>query len=828
MLSDRRGREYVRSLWVTLVAAVGLVLGLVVAPAATASSTADAAGDGVSAAAAAGVNDAATGGAAAADPVAYINAQNTGDVIDVSAGDKYTCAVTRAGAAYCWGKNDKGQLGNDSTETSSEPVQVLGVGGVGNLANVKQISAGKDNTCAVTTAASGGNAYCWGKNGQGQLGNDSAGTNSSVPVQVLGVGGVGNLANVKQISVGGSNDNVCAVTTDGAAYCWGGKNLYGEHGNGPSGRSDVPTRVKGGEQGEFLVGVTQIAVGKGYSCVTTTTTTNEGAAYCWGNNKYGQLGNGESGDGVYSDVPVAVTGLSGNANAFQQAKQLTASPVSDFQTSCAVTNDGTTYCWGDNNRGQLGNGIEGGFVSEPVPPGVLLDPSTPLLTEQISYGHLYTCAVSGGGVYCWGLNGSYVLGSDDCAINIACITPLRAHEKVLTQATQVAPGRDHVCAINDGTVYCWGNNDQGQVGKPISPDPVEEPNAVVGAMRVVPNPVEFGTLDAGKSKLKDVTVEHSFPLIDGAVVVDVDIISKPVGFSFAPSSGCTNDPEGRVLTLTDDTECTGVVKFAPKVPGEHGGIVELIPRDYPNAGTQLSSSGFADPGPNPDGAVVKASSGAFGKVDVFTAKVKDIKITNVGDEPLRITGAKVKGDADDEFAANVKDCTQDPVAPGKSCKAKVQFFPRDAGESAALLDLKSNAIGGDTIALSGEGVMPVQETDADGDPIGPGKVRKLRVPDKTVTAKKATAKWKRPKGDVPVTGYETRFKKKKSGNWKKWSSKDPEPNLNGWIDRTFKKLSANTKYKVQVRAVSYEVPGKKSTVGFRTDRKGIPTRPANG
>jgi hypothetical protein len=79
-----------------------------------------------------------------------------------------------------------------------------------------------------------------------------------------------------------------------------------------------------------------------------------------------------------------------------------------------------------------------------------------------------------------------------------------------------------------------------------------------------------------------------------------------------------------------------------------------------------------------------------------------------------------------------------------------------------------------------------------------------------------------------VTGYETRIKKKKNGNWKKWSGKDPEPNLNGWISRTFKKLSPNTTYKVQVRAVSLDVRGKKSAVGFTTDRKGIPTRPANG
>ena len=192
---------------------------------------------------------------------------------------------------------------------------------------------------------------------------------------------------------------------------------------------------------------------------------------------------------------------------------------------------------------------------------------------------------------------------------------------------------------------------------------------------------------------------------------------------------------------------------------------------------------------------------------------------NAGDKPLKITGGKITSDPDDEFAADLDDCTDGQVAAGKSCTAKVQFFPRQGGESAALLELKSNAVGSATIALTGMGEAAV---------IGkPGKVRKLRAPKKQIAAKKATAKWKRPKGDVPVTGYETRIKKK-NGNWKTWSSKDPEPNLNGWIDRTFKKLSANTKYKVQVRAWSQDVKGPKDRLKFTTDRKGIPTKPGNG
>ena len=108
----------------------------------------------------------------------------------------------------------------------------------------------------------------------------------------------------------------------------------------------------------------------------------------------------------------------------------------------------------------------------------------------------------------------------------------------------------------------------------------------------------------------------------------------------------------------------------------------------------------------------------------------------------------------------------------------------------------------------------------------PGKVRKLTAPDKKISAKKAQVKWKKPKGDVTITRYQTRIKK--NGNWKKWSGKDPQPNLDGWISRGYKKLSPNTTYKVQVRAWSDEVHGPKRSVKFTTNRKGIPTIPGNG
>ena len=767
----------------------------------------------------------------AVDPVAYINSQGTGLVRDISAGDNFSCAVTSNGFAYCWGGNENGQLGNNRRRESSVPVAVVNRNGFIN-GQVSQISAGNEHTCAVTTAKL---AYCWGfQNENGQLGNNST-TTSLVPVLV--VTGFqedpsGALSGVAEVSSGG--EHTCAIASDlgpsGTAYCWG-ENDEGQLGRDPEdkglvgGASRVPVKVREGPNGFKEREITQISAGsEAYSCAVNLT----GSAYCWGSNAEGRLGANKSEELLFR--PQLVTPATGGG--LKDVTQVTAG----YRHSCAIAgSDGRAYCWGANRVGQIGdNRVSGDSSPAPVPvagPG-----GNGLLSsvKQISVGDQYTCAVTSSGVaYCWGANLTGQLGSGanqngrpqptDSAVPIAVANN---NGFVNGQAAQISAGENHACSFtNSGTAYCWGFNNFGQLGDGSAGNS-SSPIAVAGRVRVTPADVDFGKVDVRDSKSKDVAVRNFFPLTNQPIVTDIEEIEgSRKGFGFTPDSGCAKSADE--LTLVNGQVCEGAVKFAPKTPGEFGGVVSLTPQAYPNAGTEFAASGYAAPGANPGGAVVKAGSGDFGKVDVFTAKVENIKIRNTGDEPLKVTGFKIKNDADDEFAANVKDCAKDQVAPGGSCTAKVQFFPRAEGESVALLDLKSNAIGSDTIALFGEGVVPVQETDADGNPIGPNKVRKLTVPEKTLTAKEATARWKRPSGDVTVTEYQTRIKKK-NGNWKGWSNKDPEPNLKGWINRTFKKLSANTNYKVQVRALSYEVPGKKSAVNFTTDRNGIPTRPANG
>ena len=202
-------------------------------------------------------------------------------VRSITAGTGHTCAVLTTGAAKCWGDNTFGQLGNGTTAESSVPVTVTGLS-----SGVASLTAGTHHTCAVLTS---GAAKCWGYNGYGGLGNGTYSAGSSVPVTVTGLSsGV--------VSITAGEFHTCAVLTTGAAKCWG-YNGDGQLGNGTTTESAVPVQVTG-----LSSGVATITANYYHTCAVLTT----GAAKCWGDNGYGELGNGTTTD---SPVPVTVTGL---------------------------------------------------------------------------------------------------------------------------------------------------------------------------------------------------------------------------------------------------------------------------------------------------------------------------------------------------------------------------------------------------------------------------------------------------------------------------------------------------------------------------------------
>jgi alpha-tubulin suppressor-like RCC1 family protein len=273
-------------------------------------------------------------------------------VVAIGAGNDWSCALTSGGAVKCWGFNGGGRLGDGSTTSSSTPVDVSGLS-----SGVAAIAVGLSFNCALT---SGGSVECWGENDFGQLGvgtvtgpqtcPPTAFPCSTVPVAVIG------LPSAKAIAAGGNE--ACAVTSAGAAKCWGDSS-FGGLGNGTQQSfSSTPVDVTG-----LSSGVMSIDVGDLHACAVTS----GGAATCWGLNGNGQLGDGTNTGpekcGVdpnkliaCSTVPVPVTGLSSGVDAIS---------AGGFHT-CAVTSGNVVECWGLNQFGQLGNGTTTSSTT-PVP-----------------------------------------------------------------------------------------------------------------------------------------------------------------------------------------------------------------------------------------------------------------------------------------------------------------------------------------------------------------------------------------------------------------------------------------------------------------------------
>ena len=241
----------------------------------------------------------------------------------IAAGNTLTCALA-SGRAYCWGFNSGGAVGDGTTTHRQTPTAVS------TALTFARISATAGHGCAITSE---GAAHCWGGNSQGELGDGST-TNRFTPGPVMGS------LRFTDIAVEGSS--TCGLTDEGRIYCWG-RNTVGEVGDGTSGNHRLePTLVAGG------LTFTALAKGPAHACGITTS----GAAYCWGFNPNGELGDGTTTTRL-TPTPVS-GGLSFSA----------LSAGSGF--TCGLTTTRATYCWGNNQWGQLGDGTSGGRSTVPV------------------------------------------------------------------------------------------------------------------------------------------------------------------------------------------------------------------------------------------------------------------------------------------------------------------------------------------------------------------------------------------------------------------------------------------------------------------------------
>jgi alpha-tubulin suppressor-like RCC1 family protein len=250
----------------------------------------------------------------------------------ISAGAMHTCALTKDNIPYCWGDNKYGQLGLDSkAKFSNTPAQVKIPSGIA----FRQIFAGGAYTCALSNTDV---PYCWGSNESGQLGtgNDQDAAVHTAVIMPAGVPGFQTLAL--------GNDHTCALSQDGIPYCWGENGYYAlgmggdEHDESTREDRNIPSAVA---LPAGVTGFKTIAAGDYHSCALTET----GRIYCWGSNNGSMLGVNSA--LAHSNVPVSLT---------EVAKISFSQITAGGHHSCALSENGAAYCWGTNDYGQLGMG----------------------------------------------------------------------------------------------------------------------------------------------------------------------------------------------------------------------------------------------------------------------------------------------------------------------------------------------------------------------------------------------------------------------------------------------------------------------------------------
>lgn len=231
--------------------------------------------------------------------------------VTVVSGSSHSCALNASGTAMCWGANEEGQLGNATRADRATPTRV------DSELRFSTLAAGESHTCGL---AGNGVPLCWGENLSGQLGDGSR-NNQTVP-RVVG----GGLA-FQEITAGWSH--TCGLTSSGNTFCWGNNN-QGQLGDGTTLDRLQPNLVS--------EAVGELVAGSAHTCGI-----RGGTVVCWGANSAGQLGDGS---GTDQRTPVEVAGLPG------PARTLAAGAVH----TCALLVDGRVYCWGQNRFGQLGDG----------------------------------------------------------------------------------------------------------------------------------------------------------------------------------------------------------------------------------------------------------------------------------------------------------------------------------------------------------------------------------------------------------------------------------------------------------------------------------------
>ncbi|MCB9092196.1 MAG: hypothetical protein H6620_06515, partial [Halobacteriovoraceae bacterium] len=371
--------------------------------------------------------------------------------VHIYSGGTFSCGITNHRHTYCWGDDSQGQLGNGSGLTSQQNMPSLI-----DLTNLSlgesfiSLSLGHSHACGMTTH---GNAYCWGYDFDGQLGDDASTTNQDKPTIV-------DLTNVATYSGTGArltsiyaySSHTCGIATDGKGYCWGYNNS-GQLGDGTSVSKGIPSLVIQGTRSATEV-FTELALGEVHTCGVT----DLGKAYCWGDNSSSQVGNG-GGAGPYS-APQTV-----NVVNIPTMEKLVKIDAGDYHT-CAITSGKELYCWGADTYGQLGD--DGTPTNRNK--ATIIDHTNIPVNEGIyslSVQGNTTCALTGNiDAYCWGQDDNFQVGNGAPNTNVFIPDDMELSLVVPgDRFKSIQAGYSHTCGITgSGATFCWGDDSKGQLG----------------------------------------------------------------------------------------------------------------------------------------------------------------------------------------------------------------------------------------------------------------------------------------------------------------------------------------------------------------------------
>ncbi len=317
----------------------------------------------------------------------------------------HTCGRYSGGSLNCWGSNDTGQLGNGTLTTSGYPISVSTV------SNVTSLASGPQHNCAVMQNSSTtltGKIMCWGSNGSGRLGDNSS-TSSTTPVYVQVSPAVA-LTNAVSVSTG--KDHTCALMANGGIKCWG-ENIFGQLGINST--TDSLTAVDVIGYGPvYSKRAVRVYAGDGFTCAISSV--NE--LKCWGSNASGQLGQDNLvnlGDGA-SEMEALASAAAINLGTGRTPIDIAIAGAS----VCALLDNATIKCWGNNLSGQLGLGdlSNRGDVAGEMAALTATPLGTSAIPFEIAGGGLSFCSIislpaESFVVKCWGRNNYGQLGNSE-------------------------------------------------------------------------------------------------------------------------------------------------------------------------------------------------------------------------------------------------------------------------------------------------------------------------------------------------------------------------------------------------------------------------------